>query len=81
MRSSARAALLAAAMNLIPAAPLDFLRFLRVPAIVWVMRRRNARVCRERHAKTLSRAPARDLRVPARDLRVPARGRWHVRPD
>jgi hypothetical protein len=49
MRSSARAALLAAAMNLIPAAPLDFLRFLRVPAIVWVLRRRNARVCREKH--------------------------------
>jgi Zn-dependent protease len=50
MRSSARAALLAAAMNLVPAAPLDLLRFLRVPAIVWVLRR-NGRFCREQHAR------------------------------
>jgi hypothetical protein len=49
MRSSARAALLAAAMNLVPAAPLDLLRFLRVPAIVWVLRR-NGRFCCEQHA-------------------------------
>jgi hypothetical protein len=50
MRSSARAALLAAAMNFIPAAPLDLLRFLRVPAIVWVLRR-NGRFCREKHTR------------------------------
>jgi hypothetical protein len=44
-----REALLAATMNLVPAAPLDVLRFLRVPAIVWIMRRRNrARVCFDR---------------------------------
>jgi hypothetical protein len=35
-----RSFFLAAAMNLVPAAPLDILRFLRVPPIVWVLRRR-----------------------------------------
>ncbi len=34
-----REAILAATMNLVPAAPVDVLRFLRVPAIVWVLRR------------------------------------------
>jgi hypothetical protein len=43
--SGARAAFLAAAMNLIPAAPLDILRFLRVPAIVLTIRRNRARMC------------------------------------
>ena len=43
--SSARAAILAAAMNLVPAAPVDVLRFLRVPAIVFTIKRVRARVC------------------------------------
>jgi hypothetical protein len=38
--------LLAFTMNLVPAAPLDVLRFLRVPAIVWVLRRRVVAPCR-----------------------------------
>ncbi|HYI08585.1 MAG TPA: hypothetical protein VEK57_05915 [Thermoanaerobaculia bacterium] len=46
-RSSARAALLAAAMNLVPAAPVDILRFLRVSAIVWTIRQVKGRVCSE----------------------------------
>jgi hypothetical protein len=37
-RSNARAALLAATMNLVPLAPIDLLRFLRVPAIVMTIR-------------------------------------------
>jgi hypothetical protein len=48
--SNTRAALLAAAMSIIPAAPVDILRFLNVPAIVMVLRRRG-RVCREKHAR------------------------------
>jgi len=56
--SSARAAFLAAAMNLVPAAPVDVLRFLRVPAIVLTLRRVHARVCfNARH-----RAPRRRAR-------------------
>ena len=31
--------LLAFTMNVVPVAPLDILRFLRVPAIVWVLKR------------------------------------------
>lgn len=50
MRSSVRSAVFAAAVSLIPAAPVDILRFLRVPAIVWVLRRKQGRVCRESHA-------------------------------
>lgn len=46
MHGMIREALLAATMNLVPAAPVDVLRFLRVPAIVWVMRRN--RVCFDR---------------------------------
>lgn len=38
-----RAAILSALMNLTPVAPVDILRFLRVPAIVLTMRR--ARTC------------------------------------
>lgn len=34
-----KALLLAFTMNLVPVAPLDALRFLRVPAIVWVLKR------------------------------------------
>jgi hypothetical protein len=50
MRKSYQAAVLAAAMNLVPAAPVDILRFLRVPAIVLTLRRVRARVCNdERH--------------------------------
>jgi len=48
MHGMIREALLAATMNLVPAAPLDVLRFLRVPAIVWVLRRNRARVCFDR---------------------------------
>jgi len=46
-----REALLAVTMNLVPAAPLDVLRFLRVPAIVFVIRRRQHRFCRCRQTK------------------------------
>jgi hypothetical protein len=43
-------------MNLVPAAPLDLLRFLRVPAIVLTIRQVKGRVCsdathRRRRAK------------------------------
>ena len=41
-----RAALLAATMNLVPVAPVDVMRFLRVPAIVLTLRR-AARVCHD----------------------------------
>jgi hypothetical protein len=45
-----RAAVLTARMALAPLAELDVLRYLRVPAIVWVMRRApRARWCREKH--------------------------------
>ena len=37
--------LLAFTMNVVPVAPLDILRFLRVPAIVWVMKRTRGRTC------------------------------------
>jgi hypothetical protein len=40
-----RAAFLAATINLVPAAPLDILRFLRLPAIVFTIRRERARIC------------------------------------
>ena len=33
---------LAITMNVAPVAPVDILRFLRVPAIVWVMKRTSA---------------------------------------
>ena len=46
-----REALLAVTMNLVPAAPVDVLRFLRVPAIVFVIRRRQHRFCRCRQSK------------------------------
>jgi hypothetical protein len=51
MHAMIREALLAATMNLVPAAPLDVLRYLRVPAIVWVIRRRQPRFCRCRQSK------------------------------
>ncbi len=50
-RLDPRAAVLAAAMNLIPAAPVDIFRFLNVPAIVMTIRQVKGRVCRERHAR------------------------------
>jgi len=53
--SSTRAAVLAAAMNLIPAASVDIFRFLSVPAIVLTIRRVKGRVCRDVH----ERAPRR----------------------
>jgi len=61
-----REAFLAATMNLVPAAPLDVLRYLRVPAIVWVMPSwwcgaRLRRACRpkarRRRAPLLRRRP------------------------
>jgi hypothetical protein len=55
--SGARAALLAAAMNFTPVEPLDFLRFLRVPAIHFVLRHRHrARTCREKTHRPRRRA-------------------------
>lgn len=56
MRTGARAALLAAAMNFVPAAPLDLLRFLRVPAIVLTIRQARGRVCRDAHERHRRRA-------------------------
>jgi hypothetical protein len=49
--SNTRAAVLAAAMNLIPAAPVDVFRFLNVPAIVMTIRRVRGRICRDAHAR------------------------------
>lgn len=51
MRTSARAALLAAAMNFAPAVPVDIFRFLRVPAIVFTIRQVKGRVCRDVHRR------------------------------
>lgn len=48
--SNTRAAVLAVAMNLIPAAPVDLFRVLNVPAIVWTIRRIRGRACRDQHA-------------------------------
>jgi hypothetical protein len=51
-RSHARAAVLAAAMNLVPAAPVDIFRFLNVPAIVLTMKKAAVgRLCREPHRR------------------------------
>ncbi|HYK03606.1 MAG TPA: hypothetical protein VE974_17750 [Thermoanaerobaculia bacterium] len=47
--SNTRAAVLAAAMNIIPAAPVDIFRFLNVPAIVMTIRSMKGRVCGDRH--------------------------------
>ena len=47
--SNTRAAVLAAAMNIIPAAPVDIFRFLNVPAIVMTIRKVKGRVCRDAH--------------------------------
>jgi hypothetical protein len=54
--SNTRAALLAATMNLVPAAPVDLLRFLRVPAIVLVIRAARGRVCSDRHERKKRRS-------------------------
>jgi len=44
-------------MNLVPAAPVDIFRFLRVPAIVLTLRRVRARMCNdERHRPRRRRA-------------------------
>ncbi len=48
--SNTRAAVLATAMNLIPAAPVDLFRFLNVPAIVMTIKQVKGRVCRDAHA-------------------------------
>ena len=47
--SSTRAAVLAAAMNIIPAAPVDIFRFLNVPAIVLTIRKVKGRLCSDVH--------------------------------
>jgi hypothetical protein len=47
--SNTRAAVLAAAMNLVPAAPVDIFRFLNVPAIVMTIRQMKGRLCGDRH--------------------------------
>lgn len=52
-----RALFLAITMNVVPAAPLDVLRFLRVPAIVWVMKRQRGRACTDAtHGRRRGRA-------------------------
>jgi len=53
--ANTRAAVLAAAMNLIPAAPVDLFRFLNVPAIVWTIRRVRGRICSDAHARRTRR--------------------------
>jgi hypothetical protein len=53
--SNARAAVLAAAMSFIPAAPVDIFRFLNVPAIVMILRQRRGRLCDERHVRARRR--------------------------
>jgi hypothetical protein len=50
-----REAILAATMNLAPAAPVDVLRFLRVPAIVFTIKRMRARVCFDRRHRRRQR--------------------------
>jgi len=47
--SNARAALLAATMSFVPAAPRDLFRFLNVPAIVMTLRQVRGRLCGEAH--------------------------------
>jgi hypothetical protein len=44
-----RAAILSAMMSLTPMAPVDLLRFLNVPAIVWTLRQRRGRACEDAH--------------------------------
>jgi hypothetical protein len=53
-----RAAILAAAMNLIPAARVDILRFLNVPAIVLRIREARGRACRDQHCRRRGGTPA-----------------------
>jgi hypothetical protein len=47
--SNTRAALLAATMNFVPAAPVDLFRFLNLPAIVMTIRQVRGRLCRDAH--------------------------------
>jgi len=56
--SNTRAAVLAAAMNLIPAAPVNVFRFLNVPAIVMTFRQMRGRVCRDVHSRHATRRTA-----------------------
>ncbi len=55
--SAMKALFLAFTMNVVPVAPLDILRFLRVPAIVWVLQRSSGvrwhseRSCSPRHRR------------------------------
>lgn len=55
-RSNTRASVLAAAMNLIPAAPVDIFRFLNVPAIVLTIKQVKGRLCGERHERHVTRS-------------------------
>ncbi|HEX7706793.1 MAG TPA: hypothetical protein VF701_10090 [Thermoanaerobaculia bacterium] len=45
--TATRAALLAATMSFIPMVPVDIFRFLRVPAIVMMIRRQRGRLCHD----------------------------------
>jgi len=53
--SPLRAAVLAAAVNLGPLAAIDPIRFLRVPAIYFVLTRQTFRICRGRTCRPASR--------------------------
>lgn len=55
--SNTRAALLAVAMNIVPAAPVDIFRFLHVPAVVMTIRRFRGRACRDRHERRTPATP------------------------
>ena len=55
-RSNTRAAVLAAAMNLIPAAPVDIFRFLNVPAIVLTIKQVKGRLCGDVHERHVARS-------------------------
>jgi hypothetical protein len=59
--SNTRAAVLAAAVNLIPAAQVDFFRFLNVPAIVLTIRQVRGRLCRDAHPRYAVRRARRFL--------------------
>ena len=55
-----RAAILTALMNFTPAAPVDIFRFLRVPAIVWTMRR--TKTCQRCESRQFSWSESRSRR-------------------
>ncbi len=55
-RLNTRAAVLAAAMNIIPAAPVDIFRFLNVPAIVLTLKQVKGRLCLDVHKRHVTRS-------------------------